>query len=62
VWPKTSEEFSTLIPEGWYKIPFPKELLNDPEKGFMPDPYRVCSIKCLHAMEQKLEQLKYRTA
>lgn len=54
IWPKTDKEFKELVPDGWFKIDFPKRTGDDRDY----DPYRVCSIGCLHKMEQLLEQIK----
>jgi hypothetical protein len=58
VWPQSPEEFRLLVPEGWHLVPFPKELIDAAALNDDPDPYRVCSLRCLHLLEQKLEHLK----
>jgi len=58
--PKTDEEFKGLIPDGWFTVKTPLELTNPNDLDCNPDPvpYRVCSIRCLHKMEQVLQGLK----
>ena len=60
VYPKTDKEFESLVPSGWFTVNTPVELTDpkNPECNPNPVPYRVCSIECLHAMEQLLQDLK----
>lgn len=55
--PKNEEEFKNLVPEGWHTVPFPIELWPSDRDFSEAYPYRLCSIKCLHKMEQLLKKM-----